>query len=226
MAYQDSSNPLDRLLIEHLGTYPGAIYSEFPPTRTWSWDAKEMELSNAYQDNVLDYLANHTHFVGQFDSAGRPLPLLAAPRISENVETVLVKCGEHERMATRVVAKSEPERQAAPLSPSPDSASTSTSTPPSAGHEEKEEHPPLNLLVLFFDALSRRHFFRRLPKTATTLEAMSHSVSNVPSANPESAPPGWDLQMLPGSSYQNPDSAAGLSLVQFFRYLAVGYNTE
>lgn len=57
------------------------------------------------------------------------------------------------------------------------------------------EDQPLNVLVILVDALQRRHFFRRLPKTAAALEA------------------------LPASS------GGATTLYQFFRHHIVGLNT-
>ena len=49
-------------------------------------------------------------------------------------------------------------------------AAGTAGTAGAAGPEEQ----PLNVLVLFFDSVSRRHFFRRLPRSVAALEELAH----------------------------------------------------
>lgn len=64
----------------------------------------------------------------------------------------------------------------------------------------------MQVVVLFFDALARRHFFRRLPKAAAMLDSMAKPVRDV------------DVDVDPTSR--------DLALLQLWRYIAVGYNTD
>lgn len=75
--------------------------------------------------------------------------------------------------------------------------------------KRSKKEKPLNVLVLFFDAVSRRHMLRKLPKSMRILSSL-HS----PSANPD------------GSPLSDFSKSEGLRLFQFFRYHIVGYNTN
>ncbi|ORX57272.1 DUF229-domain-containing protein [Piromyces finnis] len=69
----------------------------------------------------------------------------------KNIEAVYVTCGEQSKLVTRLAG-----RRVDPA---------------------KEEQPEdkLNLLIMYFDAVSRRQFFRNLPKTVKKLESLHNS---------------------------------------------------
>lgn len=181
----DTETPSSTTYVDVLGSFYGPIISELPNTRMWSWDDKEMERDNSYQDKVLDFTAGTTRSGGTYDDAGRLLPGNLPPKLRPETEVVLVKCGEHERMVTRIATQQ----------PSLPSNAQIASIDKSA--------EPLNVVVLFFDALSRRHFFRRLPKSASLLDDMAKPVRDTDTG-----------------------SSKDLALLQLWRYLAVGYNTD
>lgn len=93
-----------------------------------------------------------------------------------SVQTVLVRCGTSEpKLVYRVR--------------------------PAVKETNKSPGGELNVLVVFMDAVSRRHFFRKLPKTVQTLEkfTVSSGTEHVPDEQPV--------------------------LHQFMRYHSVGLNT-
>ncbi|KAI8594186.1 hypothetical protein BDZ88DRAFT_402879 [Geranomyces variabilis] len=93
-------------------------------------------------------------------------------------QAVLVRCGTHEpKLIFRVSAAPPP----APAAPQPEGE--------------------LNVVFVFIDAVSRRHFFRKMPKTVATLEQFA-ARSDATDTRPEQP-----------------------VLHQFFRYHAIGLNT-
>jgi hypothetical protein len=118
---------------EILGSYYGPIISELPNTRMWSWDDKEMERDNSYQDNVLAFTAKYTRSGGIYDEEGRLMPGNLPPKIRPDTEVVVVKCGENERMVTRIATQQ---------SSLPSSSSGSASISPAS-----DEDQPLNVSI-------------------------------------------------------------------------------
>lgn len=83
-------------------------------------------------------------------------------------EAVLVRCGSAERLLTRVQRKTQRKAPEPPLAKPRRSSSGQAAGKAGAGEAER-----LNVLVLFIDSLGRRHFFRRMPRTAAALEAVA-----------------------------------------------------
>lgn len=119
---------------EILGSYYGPIISELPNTRSWSWDDKEMERDNSYQDNVLAYTAKYTRSGGIYNQEGRLMPGNLPPKIRPDTEVVIVKCGNNERMVTRIATEQ----------PSLPSSSSSTTSQVSSTSDDEQ---PLNVSI-------------------------------------------------------------------------------
>lgn len=117
--------------------------------------------------------------------------------LPEDQETVLVHCGEITELRTNIQISKRIRQHlyTSEMTPGNDS---STPTP----------KKPVNALILFFDAVSRRHMLRKLPKTMEILASL-HS----PTADENGK-----MVKAPGND--------GLRLFQFFRYHVTGFNTD
>lgn len=138
--------------------------------------------------------------------------------LPENQETVLVHCGELTELRMNVQLSQRIRKIQYEAGPGNDGASK-TSSPGEASVRdadddaiEKPSLRPMNTLVLFFDAVGRRHMMRRMPKTMEVLESL-----HVPTRETNGAK-------------KNRANGLGLGdgrrLFQFFRYHVVGYNTD
>ncbi|EFN55879.1 hypothetical protein CHLNCDRAFT_145486 [Chlorella variabilis] len=166
-------------------------YTRFPDTRMWSVEQKT-HLGAAYQVNVLKLLKEEPY---------------TAPVQLSGVEAVLARCGEQERLLTRIAAVRQRLPPEPPLALRPGAAGsdggqgsgssgggTEEAGRPAGGAASGGQPERLNVLILFLDSLGRRHFFRRMPRSAAAVEAVARR----------------------GAS----------SLHQFFRYHVTGFHTD
>ena len=139
-------------------------------------------------------------------SAEQEEPYTAPVQLS-GVEAVLARCGEQERLLTRIAAVRQRLPPEPPLALRPGAAGsdggqgsgssgggTEEAGRPAGGAASGGQPERLNVLILFLDSLGRRHFFRRMPRSAAAVEAVARR----------------------GAS----------SLHQFFRYHVTGFHTD
>ncbi|RKO85827.1 hypothetical protein BDK51DRAFT_32117 [Blyttiomyces helicus] len=186
----DEETPFDSYFnATRLRTYNGPAVSYLPETQSWGFKLKEDSLTsplNNFQANVISYIEAHTYAYSAKMDIG-------------SAQTILIRCGTHE---PKLVFRVTPAPPPAPATPSiPASANTSTPAAPTPAAPEPEGE--LSVLFIFMDAVSRRNFFRKLPRTVELLEKFTV---------PSSALAG-DLR---------PEQPV---LHQFFRYHAIGLNT-
>ncbi|KAL4451645.1 hypothetical protein ABPG75_007307 [Micractinium tetrahymenae] len=232
------------LTISRCPAHERQTYTPLPSTRLWSIEQKTHERAT-YQSNVLKKL--------------KPEPYHKPVQLGPETEAVLARCGEAERLLTRVAPRlerlppepplvllNEDEQQGegglAAAAAAAAGAKGKAGTKPKGGarrpaaeqtdaQEEEDDEGAreresdaaaaasgkaggkaggdgngggsgkadgspewLNVLVIFIDSLGRRHFFRRMPRSAAALEAVARR----------------------GSS----------QLHQFFRYHVVGFHTD
>ncbi|KAJ3021024.1 hypothetical protein HKX48_009343 [Thoreauomyces humboldtii] len=160
-----------------LETFRGPAVSYLPNTETWGYEDKEDNLLapyNNFQRKVLTYVEGNSH---AYPQGGLDIG---------DTQTVLVRCGLLEpKLVYRVKSLDAP---APPTAKAP------------VVVEEKGQDGELNVVFVFLDAVSRRHFFRKMQKTVKTMERF--------------AKPGV---------VDTPDESPVLH--QFFRYHAIGLNT-
>ena len=157
-------------------------YQELPRTENYDWKYhKKFEGVQDFQKYVLGHSriseavvsnahADATqHFVGERSEA-------VLVRCGESQQNLLIRNVRDEAAVGRVNAyhhhldqKKQIEREEAQAASShinSDTRGEPTQTP------SEEERPRVNVLLLYFDALSRRHFHRRFPSTAAFLEKL------------------------------------------------------
>jgi hypothetical protein len=142
------------------------------------------------------------------------------PVVLDDVEAVLARCGDSERLLTRVQRITKREAPEAPIAPpraiNTDTASDAATADAAGGQPER-----LNVLVMFIDSLGRRHFFRRMPRSSAALQALAER-----GAGGKGAPKhgGGGKHGRGGKQ----DKAAGgiTALYQFFRYHVTGFHTD
>lgn len=122
--------------------------------------------------------------------------------LPEDQESVLVHCGDVTELRTNLQVSKRIRAHLNEVSSRPKSQVGKQTT--------RNTERPVNVLVLFFDAVGRRQLIRRLPKTMEVLENL-HSPSN-------------DAPLK--KNKETTDDRDGSRLFQFFRYHVLGFNTD
>lgn len=111
------------------------------------------------------------------------------PVLLEGIEAVLVRCGQAYRLLVRLAAANDTPSVADKADIGHGNARskvsnltqmeqpTTVATDKTYGNQAESQDERLNVVVLFIDSLSRRHFFRRLPHTAQVLETLAAGMS-------------------------------------------------
>jgi hypothetical protein len=119
-----------------------------------------------------------------------------------------------------------PEVHIAPPRPAVDTDNDAGSGAASADADGASSGQPerLNVLVMFIDSLGRRHFFRRMPRSAAALQALAERGAGGKAAHKHGS--GGRHGSGKHSSKQG-KAAGGISaLYQFFRYHVTGFHTD
>ncbi|KAG0278358.1 hypothetical protein BGZ95_004183, partial [Linnemannia exigua] len=179
-------------------------YDVLPDTRSWTATEKIM---HSYNKKIVERIIRRTYTEPVHVNDEGVESIVA--NCEQDVSKILIRVTRHDDVLDRVmaVAKVREEQQDTTMSDNEeleqelvDKLNSGTSNNYSNSHAAKPMQKPRkpNVMVLFMDAVARRQFYRKLAKTAAVVASLDKSVQG----------------------------GSGPQLHEFFRYHAVGFNTN